>query len=463
MWAWNRVGFVLSLALSFFLSAAMGRVQETSSSLSWRCGVARLRITPQELFWMGGFAARTRPAEGTLDDLWVKVLALEAPDGGRCVLVTLDLVGVPKWLYDRWCEELGQRHGLTRDRLRFSASHTHSGPVLNGALFDIYPLDDGQRARIADYSRWLEASVMDTVAKALVSLEPVTLWAGQGRATFAVNRRTNVEAELEENARRGIPPRGPSDHAVPVLAVRSPDGRFQAVVFGYAAHTSALTQNYLWSADYSGVASDLLEAKYPGAVAMYFQGCGADQSAIPRGTVQRCRRLGEQLAEAVTAVLDEPARPVEPRLRTAFDSVSLDYSEQPTQSELEGISQGTDYRARWARRLLAEMADDPFFEPGYPEYPVQVWRLGTDQLWIALGGEVCIDYALRFKTEYGPETWVAGYSNDVMAYIPSQRVWEEGGYQAGAFEVYGLPANRWCADIEKRIAGTVARLVEQVR
>jgi hypothetical protein len=173
--------------------------------------------------------------------------------------------------------------------------------------------------------------------------------------------------------------------------------------------------------------------------------------------------LGEQLAEAVTAVLDEPARPVEPRLRTAFDSVSLDYSEQPTQSELEGISQGTDYRARWARRLLAEMADDPFFEPGYPEYPVQVWRLGTDQLWIALGGEVCIDYALRFKTEYGPETWVAGYSNDVMAYIPSQRVWEEGGYQAGAFEVYGLPANRWCADIEKRIAGTVARLVEQVR
>ena len=56
-----------------------------------------------------------------------------------------------------------------------------------------------------------------------------------------------------------------------------------------------------------------------------------------------------------------------------------------------------------------------------------------------------------------------GYANDVMAYIPSRRLWEEGGYQAGAFEVYGLPAKRWGPDIEQRIAGAVTRLVEQVR
>jgi neutral ceramidase len=50
-----------------------------------------------------------------------------------------------------------------------------------------------------------------------------------------------------------------------------------------------------------------------------------------------------------------------------------------------------------------------------------------------------------------------------MAYIPSRRIWEEGEYQAGAFDVYGLPASRWCADIEDRIAGAVARLVAQTR
>jgi hypothetical protein len=430
---------------------------------TWRVGTAQAKITPKDLMWMGGFAARTKPAEGKLDELWAKVLVLEAPDGGKAVLVTADLVGIPKWLYENLCRELGKRHGLTRSQLRFATSHTHSGPVLTDALQDIYPLDDQQRKLVADYSGWLEQTILQTVSKALESQESATLWAGQGRAAFAVNRRTNDESKLAQVLARGESPKGPSDFAVPVLVVKSPEGRLRTLVFGYAAHTSALTQNHLWSADYCGVTVAALEARHPGASAMFWQGCGSDQSAAPRGTVELCRQRGQDLAVAVEAVLDKPMRPIEPRLRSAFEFVSLDYGQQPTATELESAGQGTDYRARWARRLSAELAAGKAFARSYPEYPVQVWKLGTDQLWIALGGEVCVDYALRFKQEHGPETWITGYANDVMAYIPSRRLWEEGGYQAGAFEVYGLPANRWCPDIEDRIAAGVTRCVDKVR
>ena len=55
----------------------------------------------------------------------------------------------------------------------------------------------------------------------------------------------------------------------------------------------------------------------------------------------------------------------------------------------------------------------------YP-YPVQLWRVGPELQWITLGGEVVVDYSLRLKKELGPATWVAGYTNDVMAYIPSR-------------------------------------------
>jgi len=42
---------------------------------------------------------------------------------------------------------------------------------------------------------------------------------------------------------------------------------------------------------------------------------------------------------------------------------------------------------------------------------------------------VVVDYSLRLKRELaGPAVWVAGYSNEVMAYIPSLRVLREGGY-----------------------------------
>jgi hypothetical protein len=451
---------IISLMLSLLLAAA---APLAAGDGPWRLGTAQAKITPKEAFWMAGFAARTRPAEGTLDELWVKALALEASDGGMGVLVTADLLGLPKWLYDQLCSELQRRHGLERSRVRFACSHTHSGPVLKDALQDIYPLDERQRALIADYSNWLRQTILDTVAKALAARSPASLWVGEGKATFAMNRRTNNESELPEMLRRGIAPKGPSDFAVPVLAARSLDGQLRAVVFGYAAHPSALTQNYRWSADYAGVTQRTLEARHAGTAAMFFQGCGSDQSAVPRGTVEQCQKLGETLAAAVEAVLEKPMRPVAPRFRAAFEFVALDFGEQPTPAQLEAAAKGERYRARWAKRLLSESTAGRTFPRAYSEYPVQVWKLGADQLWIALGGEVCVDYALRFKQDYGAGAWVTGYANDVMAYIPSRRLWEEGGYQAGAFDVYGLPATRWSADLEDRIAAAVARLVEKVR
>lgn len=328
----------MSIVAGLCLGASAGWGGERAH---WEYGIARAKITPAEPLWMGGFAARTRPAEGTLDDLWVQALVLRPSTNGCAVLVAADLVGIPQWLYETTVERLHQRYGLDRTNLMMAASHTHSGPVLRAALEDIYPLDEAQRAAIAKYSDGLAETIVATVGEALTR--------------------------------------------------------------------------------------------------------------------------GEDLAQAVDAVLARPLRSIEPGFRAAFEFVALEFGAQPSKAELEEIARGVDYRARWAKRLLREMNAGQPFAKGYPRYPVQVWRLGSDQLWIALGGEVAVEYALGFEAAYGQGTWVTGYANDVMAYIPSKRIWEDGGYQAGAFEVYGLPATRWAPDIEERITGTVDRLVQGVR
>jgi hypothetical protein len=52
----------------------------------------------------------------------------------------------------------------------------------------------------------------------------------------------------------------------------------------------------------------------------------------------------------------------------------------------------------------------------------------------------------------------------MVAYMPSRRVWEEGGYEGGAFLYeYGRPALRWSGDVEDHIAASVHKLVKQVR
>ena len=95
---------------------------------------------------------------------------------------------------------------------------------------------------------------------------------------------------------------------------------------------------------------------------------------------------------------------------------------------------------------------------------MQAWQLGPDLTFIALGGEVVVDYALRLKKELGPsQTWVAGYTNDVMAYIPSLRVLKEGGYEGGgAMAYYGLPTV-WGPRVEELIVAAAHEQVKKVR
>lgn len=95
----------------------------------------------------------------------------------------------------------------------------------------------------------------------------------------------------------------------------------------------------------------------------------------------------------------------------------------------------------------------------YPYYPIQGWQIG-EQTVIVLGGEVVVDYALRLRELLGNDIMLIGYSNDVMTYIPSERVLEEGGYEGKiSMRVYGHPGS-WEPGLEEKIVNEVVRQVD---
>jgi neutral ceramidase len=426
----------------------------------WKAGVAKANITPAESLWMAGYGGRTKPAEGKLMELWIKVLALQDAQGHRAIIVTSDTLGIPQSIYRYVCSATKEKFGISPPQMMLSASHTHCGPVLRDALYDIYPLDDDQRARIEKYSAGLEAKIVETIGKALADLTPARLAAGQGATGFAVNRRNNAERNVTPLIQQGAL-KGPVDHAVPVLAVFLPDGKLKTVLFGYACHNTTM-DFYQWSGDYAGFAQLALEKSHTNAMAMFFIGCGADQNPLPRRALTLAERYGNMLAAAVEEVLLAPPRTLSPELETEMEMVTLHLGDAPTEAELEKLkSDPNASRRRWATRLLDQLKSGQPFMRSYP-YPVQAWRLG-DQLLITLGGETVVDYALSFKKEFGARTWVAGYCNDVMAYMPSLRVLKEGGYEGGgAMVVYGLPTYRWAEDVEELITASTRRVVKRV-
>lgn len=427
---------------------------------TFRAGVAKVTITPREAMWMSGYGGRDRPAEGKLTDLWAKCLVIEDARGERLVWITLDLVGIDRDVAGRVCEALASRHGLKRSQIALCTSHTHTGPVVGRNLRAMYFLSDAQWQQVDAYTEELEQKIVALVGEALDTLAPCTLAWGVGEAKFAVNRRNNPEPEVPRLRAEGAL-EGPVDHDVPVLAVYDADRQLRAVLFGYACHATVLSF-YQWSGDYPGFAQIALEEAHPGTTALFWAGCGADQNPLPRREVEHAREYGRQLAAAVDEVLADEMTPVAGELMHQYAEIDLPFDDLPTAEQLQADAESSNrFVASRAKLLLERLERDGALQATYP-YPVQVWHLGRDLLFIALGGEVVVDYALRLKHELGPRTtWVAGYANDVMAYIPSRRVLTEGGYEGGgAMVYYGLPTV-WAPEVEEQIVREVCRLAEQ--
>jgi neutral ceramidase len=418
----------------------------------WKAGSARVIITPEENIWMAGYGGRDHPSEGKLHDLWAKALAVEDTEGNRGVLVTTDILGFPKGVSDRIRDRIEKRYGINRAQIILNSSHTHTGPVLSEALYDIYPLDDGEREKIDHYSDILEDKVVALVGDALNSLRPAHIYSNNGVVRFQVNRRNNSEALINKLTSLN----GPNDYAVPVLKVENEEGRIIAVAFGYACHPTVLSF-YNWSGDYPGFAQLELENLYPGINAMFFQGGGADMNPLPRRTVELAKQYGRELAAAVDRVLNEDMKELVPRLKTAYGEVALSMSGLPDTGTLEKLAENSSgYQKRWAERLLGKLKRGESLTGSYP-YPVQLWQVG-DQKIVTLGGELVIDYTIRLKQIFGQDLFVMGYTNDVMSYIPSVRILREGGYEGASSQiVYGLPGT-WEADIETKIIGEVLEL-----
>ena len=460
----QKNGGVCWFKLCFVLIVVSGWLPDGRAFVlaDWKAGTAKVMITPQKPVWLAGYG-RKRVPDGKLHDLWMKALALEDVDGRRVVLITSDFQGVPKVMSDRVFEQLENQFDLERQHVMFTFSHNHCGPRLGDDLIDYYPVDAEQVGLVQEYTDHMVTECVAMVGKALLRLTPASLQIGEGKTTFAVNRRNNPESKVPEMRAQGIPLKGPVDHSVPVMTVTRPDGKLAAILFGYACHPTTL--NFMtWCGDYPGFTQIALEKNHSGAMAMFVNTCGGDQNPLPRRSVELCQRYGHMLAEAVEEVLQLPLHPVSAHVRTAFELIDLPYLKVALREDLVGSLRNPNAtRVRWARRMLQKLEAGDEFESVYP-YPIHAWQLGHEMLVIGMGAETVVDYALRFKEAFGPGTWVCGYADDMIAYIPSRRVWEEGGYEGGSFLYeYGRPAFRWSGGIEDQIAASVYALVKQIR
>ena len=438
----TRIGLQLFF-LSFFI-LQLQAVNDNEEKYTWKIGTGRTVITPNEPTWMAGYSSRTSPSEGKLHDLWAKALLLEDARGNRSLLITMDILGVSKDFSDEVRNLINRKYNLNNSQIILSSSHTHSGPVISRALQYIYPMTEQDWKVVDKYTEQLKEKLVELVDQAIKNLQPAHIYTQNGITRFQVNRRNNRENSITPTTEL----KGPNDYAVPVIKIESPDKQLLAVVFGYACHPTTLSIN-MFSGDYAGFAQLELEKRYPGVTAMFFQGAGADQNPLPRRTVPLAIQYGKQLAATVERVLSEEMSQQESNLITRYSEIDLLIDEPLPTEELQVIAKGSDYQARWANGIISELKTKGHLIKSYP-FPVGYWQIGQQKLFI-LGGESVIAYSMKLKQTYGEQIFVMSYANDVMGYIPSEVILEEGGYEGDTSQrVYGLPS-KWSKSVESLI------------
>ena len=452
---------ILAVAVLLLCIPVSSTFAESQPEPSWKAGVSSVKITPDGPAWMAGYASRDKPSDGVEQDLFAKSLVVQDGSGETLVMVTLDLISVPGPLRSFIEQKLAQSHGLKPANLLMNCSHTHSGPEIRTTGTALSGLEPERRAKAIAYVETLQTRILSSIDAAFVKLAPANLTFQKARAGFAMNRRLPSESGYRNSPN----PEGRVDHDVPMLRVEDTEGAIKAIVFGYACHNTTLGL-YQMNGDYAGYAQHYIEEAHPGTVALFMMGCGGDQNPYPRSTLDLAKQHGRTLATAVEAGLQTPKRPITGSLKMAFATADLEYADAPTKDELLERAQSTNkYEKKYAGRLLKELENGTLLT-SYPA-PVQVVRFGDTVLFVALPGETVIDYSLRIKRENrkqgGPDVWVAGYSNDVFAYIPSLRVLLEGGYEAGGAMRYMttvVQPGAFAPNVEDRLMSRVKELIE---
>ncbi len=449
--------FVLKCAL-----VLVGSRSPMAQGAEWKAGIAKVVITPGEPTWLSGYSNRDKPAQGKVHDLYAKAAAFESPDGTRLVLVACDLGSVYQALTDKVAAAAQQRYQLPPANLVINVSHTHCAPEVAAERIVFHDLTQSEEAKLQKYiDHELQPKLIELIGAAIEDLKPARLTLSQSSAAFGSNRRLFRDGTVVNDRN----PDGVTDHDVPVMRILSPDGTLRGILFGYACHNTTLAF-YQYCGDYAGFAQENIEKAHPGTIAMFVMGCGGDQNPYPRhgpDGLDHCRHHGRELADAVERALASDQTEIHSGLRVSREVVTLDLEPLPPVAQLEKEAEGPNgHPRRKARYLLDQLKQHGKVELTQ-SCPIQAARFGRELVFITVSGETVVDYSRKPKAEFaGPMVWVAGYCNDVFAYLPSLRVLQEGGYEGRTGIVHQLVATPFAPSVEDRVMGGIRKAVARV-
>lgn len=463
----------------------------SSSQKHLLAGTGRRCINPPPNIAHGGWGAQQHEqAEGIDMDLWTTALALS--DGATTALIfDIDIQILTNERADQIRVAVSKAAGLPVQNIRACATHTHSGPVPYKSWIEkgyemVGPWFD-------NLARWSA----EAASEAMADLQPVEIRVGRGECHINANRRC-----VTPNGERflGVNPDGPCDHEVTVIQFDTPGGDPVAMLVNYACHGTVMgPANRLITPDYAGAMKRVVE-QATGWRCVFLLGSAGNVGPVHgfQADPKVYRQLGAVLGhEAARIALGLKTIPTSAKLREIIPSGAPLGAYDPEFATLpalplrvldreipiplrDGLPEkkaATEKLDFWKAKLKAAREakhDAAITEATYMARRADIQLRMADDFGgrtsagvrthfitfgdVALVGcnvePFCeIGLAIKRKSPF-PVTFMCGYTNGRMAYLPTADEWAKGGY-----EVENSPFGQLAADVlQKEIIATLHEL-----
>ena len=432
-------------------------------------GIGRCDITPAPGTPQGGWGAATHQ-RGIDADMPLYATSLVLKDARSTVaVVDIDLIGFEADWSKKILDATMSLTGLSRENIRLSWTHTHSGPN----TFRLKTITEGLDM-VLSYLESLPLRIASAVWKAQQDLKPVRVGASAGTCEINVNRRLKMPDGKVVVGRNWD---GPVDPTVRVVRFDDLNERPVATIVHYACHPTTMAwECQYFTPDYPGVVRQTVEREV-GGICLFLQGATGD--VTPRrgftGDLKVYRRLGLMLgleaAKVATSIEtlpreehlqgvmpsgapialyeDSPKEPDQQSLRVIWRTLKLPLKARRPPEELEAEAEaarqeledrrehGTEdeIRAATSRATQAGWRADYarlYYGKSHIEWPMQGIRIGPVAL-LAIAGEPFTEFNRQIVSKSPfPHTLFSGYSHGGFGYIPARSAYAEGGYEVEA-------------------------------
>jgi len=362
-------------------------------------------------------------------NLTARAMAVKAEDR-TVVIVNADVCGLSDTFTGWLKKDIFKKCGIPASAVFINSSHTHFAPVSQEWLTWQEP---NQRPDSNYLFSTVRNGIMQAIDGALADMKPAELSFGRGSSNIGYNRSLKDHPELYDNS-------------VDVIRVDYSGSDAESYLFLAGCHpvfSTAGKLHYTISANYPGVARKLVEERTGTTNAIFLQGTAGDINPVDNGEYI----TGEKLSNEVIAVLSRPTIKVEGAISFYLDTINIPIKpwtrEEISSFRTQNIDKTGDIYAeknvKWCDLMLQYYKENRM-PSSLPVY-VNTINIGNWKL-VGLSRDTATAYNFGVENIWrGQLVSVAGYTNDVSSYLPTNMHIEDGVYEGlDSFFWYGMPA-----------------------